>query len=117
MLIRSFALTIIRLLRDGIESFGSFNRGRQKWPLIPTEQRDMRLAGDWKGLIPSPVTENTYFFKDIDQLSDIYSLILTPGTYGYVVYPYKMEERFKLSENETAEKIHHCQRFYEYPCF
>ena len=64
----------------------------------------MRLAGDWKGLIPSPVTENTYFFKDIDQLSDIYSLILTPGTYGYVVYPYKMEERFKLSENELLKK-------------
>lgn len=78
--------------------------GCQKWPLIPTEQRDMRLAGGWKGLIPSPVPENTYFFKDIDQLSNIYSLILTPGAYGYVVYPYKIEEQFKLSENELLKK-------------
>ena len=60
----------------------------------------MTLAGGWKGLIPSPVPGNTYFFKEVDDMGRIYSLMLTPDAYGYVVYPFKLEQQFKLSEND-----------------
>lgn len=60
----------------------------------------MTLAGGWKGLIPSPVPGNTHFFKEVNDMGKIYSLILNPDAYGYVVYPFKLERQFKLSENE-----------------
>lgn len=74
--------------------------GREKWPLVPTERLEMTLAGGWKGLIPSPKPDNTYFFKEVDDMGKIFSLILKPDAYGYVVYPYKLEQQFKLSEAE-----------------
>ena len=75
-------------------------RGKEKWPLIETERLEMTLAGDWNGLIPSPVPGNTHFFQGVDDMGKIYSLILKPDAYGYVVYPFKLEQQFKLSENE-----------------
>lgn len=74
--------------------------GREKWPLVPTERLEMTLAGGWKGLIPSPTPDNTYFFKEVDDMGKIFSLLLKPDAYGYVVYPYKLEQQFKLSEDE-----------------
>ena len=74
--------------------------GKQKWPLMKTERLEMTLAGGWKGLIPSPTPDNTYFFKEVDDMGNIYSLILKPDAYGYAVYPFKLEQQFKLSENE-----------------
>lgn len=74
--------------------------GKEKWPLVQTERLEMTLAGGWKGLIPSPTPANTHFFKDVDDMGKIYSLMLTPDAYGYAVYPFKLEEQFKLSENE-----------------
>lgn len=74
--------------------------GKEKWPLMKTERLEMTLAGGWKGLIPSPMPDNTYFFKEVEEMGSIYSLLLTPNAYGYAVYPYKLEEQFKLSENE-----------------
>lgn len=78
--------------------------GKKKWPFIESEKLTMSLAGGWEGVIPSPVPANTYFFKDASELGGIYSLMMTPGAFGYVVYPYKMEEQFKLSENELLSK-------------
>ena len=74
--------------------------GKEKWPLMKTERLEMTLAGGWKGLIPSPAPDNTYFFKEVEDMGNIYSLILKPDAYGYVVYPFKLEQQFKLSENE-----------------
>lgn len=74
--------------------------GKEKYPLIPTERLEMTLAGGWKGLIPSPVPDNTYFFKELNDMGKIYSLALKPDAYGYAVYPYQLERQFKLSENE-----------------
>lgn len=74
--------------------------GKEKWPLVETERLEMTLAGGWKGLIPSPVPSNTHFFKEVNDMGKIYSLILNPDMYGYVVYPFKLEQQFKLSENE-----------------
>ncbi|MEL5895795.1 hypothetical protein AAE250_20155 [Bacteroides sp. GD17] len=74
--------------------------GKEKWPFIETGRLEMTLAGGWKGLIPSPVPGNTYFFKEVDDMGRIYSLMLTPDAYGYVVYPFKLEQQFKLSEND-----------------
>ncbi|WP_455591874.1 hypothetical protein [Bacteroides sp.] len=75
-------------------------KGKEKWPLMKTERLEMTLAGGWKGLIPSPTPANTYFFKEVEDMGNIYSLILKPDAYGYVVYPFKLEQQFKLSENE-----------------
>lgn len=75
-------------------------RGKEKWPFVETERLEMTLAGGWKGLIPSPVPGNTHFFKEVDDMGKIYSLMLSPDAYGYVVYPFKLEQQFKLSENE-----------------
>lgn len=74
--------------------------GKEKWPLVPTRRLEMTLAGGWKGLIPSPAPDNTYFFKEVEEMGKIFSLILKPDAYGYVVYPYKLEQQFKLSEDE-----------------
>lgn len=74
--------------------------GKEKWPFVETERLEMTLAGGWKGLIPSPVPANTHFFKEVNDMGKIYSLILNPDAYGYVVYPFKLEQQFKLSENE-----------------
>lgn len=90
------------------QTTGAWNRirrevatnGREKWPLMKTERLEMTLAGGWKGLIPSPMPDNTYFFKEVEDMGSIYSLLLKPNAYGYAVYPYKLEEQFKLSENE-----------------
>lgn len=78
--------------------------GKKKWPLIESKKFTMSLAGGWEGLIPSPVPANTHFFKDENELGGIYSLMMTPGAYGYVVYPYRMEVQYKLSENELLGK-------------
>lgn len=75
-------------------------RGKEKWPFVETGRMEMTLAGGWKGLIPSPTPANTSFFKEVDDMGRIYSLILKPDAYGYVVYPFKLEQQFKLSENE-----------------
>ena len=90
------------------QTTGAWNRirhevatnGKVKWPLVKTEQLRMTLAGTWKGLIPSPAPDNTYFFKEVDDMGNIFSLILTPDAYGYAIYPFKLEEQFKLSENK-----------------
>lgn len=74
--------------------------GKEKWPLVETERVEMTLAGGWNGLIPSPVPANTHFFKEVEDMGKIYSLMLRPDAYGYVVYPFKLEQQFKLSENE-----------------
>nr|WP_302831658.1 hypothetical protein [uncultured Bacteroides sp.] len=74
--------------------------GKEKWPFVETERMEMTLAGGWKGLIPSPVPGNTHFFKEVNDMGKIYSLMLNPDAYGYVVYPFKLEQEFKLSENE-----------------
>ena len=74
--------------------------GKEKWPFVETGRMEMNLAGGWKGLIPAPTPANTYFFKEVDDMGRIYSLILKPNTFGYVVYPFKLEQQFKLSENE-----------------
>lgn len=74
--------------------------GKVKWPMAETERREMELVGGWHGLLPAPKRENTHFFKQIDEMGKIYNLMLTPDAYGYVVYPFVLEEQFKLSENE-----------------
>ncbi|WP_300703442.1 hypothetical protein [Bacteroides sp.] len=74
--------------------------GKEKWPFVETGRMEMHLAGGWKGLIPAPTPANTYFFKEVDDMGRIYSLILKPNAFGYVVYPFKLEQQFKLSENE-----------------
>ena len=74
--------------------------GKEKWPFVETGRMEMNLAGGWKGLIPAPTPANTYFFKEVDDMGRIYSLILKPNAFGYVVYPFKLEQQFKLSENE-----------------
>lgn len=74
--------------------------GKEKWPFVETGRLEMTLAGGWKGLIPSPVPSNTHFFKEVDDMGRIYSLMLTPDAHGYVVYPFKLEQQFKLSESE-----------------
>ena len=74
--------------------------GNEKWPLIQTKPLEMSLAGLWQGLVPAPTRENTYFFKEVDDMGKIYDLMLTPDTYGYAIYPFKLEEQFKLSENK-----------------
>lgn len=73
--------------------------GKEKWPFVETDRLAMTLAGGWKGLIPSPVPGNTHFFKGVDDMGQIFNLILTPDAYGYVVYPFKLEQQFKLSES------------------
>lgn len=74
--------------------------GKEKWPFIKTKPVEMSLAGLWQGLVPAPTRENTYFFKEVDDMGKIYDLMLTPNTYGYAIYPFKLEEQFKLSENK-----------------
>lgn len=74
--------------------------GKEKWPFVETGHMEMTLAGGWKGLIPSPVPGNTHFFKEVNDMGKIFNLMLTPDAYGYVVYPFKLEQQFKLSESE-----------------
>lgn len=74
--------------------------GKEKWATMETEPLTMTLAGGWSGLIPSPTPANTHFFKEVEDMGRIYSLMLSPDSYGYAVYPFKLEEQFKLSENE-----------------
>lgn len=78
--------------------------GKEKWPLMDTRRVEMTLAGGWQGLIPTPTSGNTYFFKEVGDLGRIFGKILEPNAYGYVVYPFKMEEQFELSENEQLSK-------------
>jgi len=78
--------------------------GRSIWPLIEQEPRFMYLTGYWKGLIPSPVPENTYLFKGLDDVGSIYELLMRPDMYGYLVYPIWLEEQIKLSEDKNFSK-------------
>lgn len=78
--------------------------GREKWPFIDTEKRDFYLAGTFPRLIPSPLPTNTYFFRRMEDIGRIYELLMKPEGYGYIVYPFWMEEQFKLSEIETIKQ-------------
>lgn len=81
-----------------------FTNGREKWPLVDTERRDLYLAGTFPGLIPSPLPSNTHFFRTVEDIGKIYELLMKPEGYGYIVYPFWMEEQFKLSEIETIRQ-------------
>jgi len=78
--------------------------GRAIWPLIEQEPRFMYLTGYWKGLIPSPVPENTYLFKGLEDVGSIYELLTRSDAYGYIVYPIWLEEQIKLSEDKNFGK-------------
>jgi len=77
---------------------------RAIWPLIEQEPRFMYLTGYWKGLIPSPVPENTYLFKGLEDVGSIYELLMRSDAYGYIVYPIWLEEQIKLSEDKNFGK-------------
>lgn len=74
--------------------------GQMKWATMETEYRQLPLVAGWRGIIPAPVPDNTYFFKQVEDMGKIFSLILTPNAYGYAVYPFTLEDQFKLSESE-----------------
>lgn len=78
--------------------------GRAVWPLIEQEPRFMYLTGYWKGLIPSPVPENTHLFKGVEDVGGIYELLTRPDAHGYIIYPIWLEEQIKLADDKNFGK-------------
>lgn len=74
------------------------------WSLVEQESRFMYLTGYWEHLIPSPVPENTYMFKGLDEVGTMCELLMRPNTHGYLVYPIWMEEQIKLTEDTNFSK-------------
>ncbi len=71
------------------------------WPLVEREKRFMYLTGTWKGLIPAPDRNNTHYFKNLDDVGDMYNLIMNPQASGYLIYPIWMEEQVGFSQNKN----------------
>ncbi len=71
------------------------------WPLVEREKRFMYLTGTWKGLIPSPDRNNTHYFRGMDDVGDMYHLIMSPDASGYIIYPVWLEEQIGFSYNKN----------------
>lgn len=74
------------------------------WSLVEQEPRFMYLTGYWKQPIPSPVPENTYMFRELDEIGTMCELLMRPNMHGYLVYPIWMEEQVKLTEDKNFSK-------------
>ncbi len=78
--------------------------GKVIWSLMERDTRFMYLTGTWKELVPAPTKDNTYFFKGEEDIGRMYNLIIQPDAFGYIVYPYWMEQKIKFSEDDNVNR-------------